>query len=181
MACVVALAVVASAAVLGVLSADEHPPGQPGDGAAPARVTNAAQDVLRRIQQAGLPVERATVHTPDSDPDHLLGEPDGYHSKVSFEDGRVDGGLVSDNDPGSVALGGVIEVFSTHADAEARARQLQRTAADIPTRAERGYLVRGVLLRLSPYLDERAAEQYRQVLGARPAPTDPPPGDVRDA
>ena len=183
MACVVALAVIGVAAAFGVVSADDQD-GAPGarlDGSTSQQVTQEARQVLALIQEAGLPIERPAVLSRDSDPDHLLGEADGYHSKASFEDGRVDGGLVVDNDPGSVALGGVIEVFQSAAAAKERATQLQRDADGIPTRSERGYLVRGVLLRLSPYLDEQQAEQYRRVLGAKPAPTPSPSTDVREA
>lgn len=178
-ACVVALAVVGAAVIFGVLSTDD--PGRGARGAGDGRVTREARDVLRQIQTAGLPVERPELLDPGSDPDRLLGEPDGYRSKLSFEDGRLDGGLVADNSPGSVGLGGVIEVFDSARDARARAVQLQRDAEGIPTRSERGYLVRGVLLRLSPYLDEWQAEQYRQALRARPAPTVAPSRDVREA
>lgn len=178
-ACAVALAVIAAAVSFGVLSTGDA--GRGPDVRGSGETTQEAQDVLRKIQRAGLPIERPRLLAPDSDPDHLLGEPDGYRSKLSFEDGRLDGGLVLDNAPGSVGLGGVIEVFGSSRDASARAVQLQRDAEGIPTRAERGYVARGVLLRLSPYLDERQAEQYRRALSARPAPTVAPTRDVRRA
>lgn len=177
----VALAVIGVAAAFGVVSADDRHHGPGPNGSASRQVTQEARKVLALIQDAGLPIERPTVLTRDTDPDHLLGETDGYHSKASFEDGRVDGGLVADNDPGSVALGGVIEVFESASAAKERAAQLQRDADGIPTRSERGYLVRGVLLRLSPYLDEQQAEQYRRAIGARRAPTAAPSADVREA
>lgn len=182
LACVVALAVIATAVTFGVLSTDDGGTGPDGArGGQGRQVTQEARDVLERIEAAGLPVERPKTHSRETDPDHLLGEPDGYRSKLSFEDGRVDGGLVVDNDPGSVALGGVIEVFGNARDARARAIQLQRNAEGIPTRSERAYVLRGVLLRLSPYLDERQAEQYRRALGASPAPTASPTPDIREA
>lgn len=183
MACVVALAVVGVAVAFGVVSAEdqEGAPGARPGGLAHQQVTREAHEVLSLIQEAGLPIERPTLLTRESDPDHLLGQADGYRSKASFEDGRVDGGLVVDNAPGSVALGGVIEVFESAAAAKKRATQLQRDADGIPTRSERGYLIRGVLLRLSPYLDEQQAEQYRRALGASPAPTPSPSADVREA
>lgn len=182
LASVVALAVIGAAVTFGVLSTDDSGTGRDGArGGQGRQVTQEAGDVLERIEAAGLPVEQPKVHSRDTDPDHLLGEPDGYRSKLSFEDGRVDGGLVVDNDPGSVALGGVIEVFGSARDARERAIQLQRDAEGIPTRSERAYVLRGVLLRLSPYLNERQAEQYRRALGASPAPTASPTTDVREA
>ncbi|WP_431780493.1 hypothetical protein [Streptomyces chumphonensis] len=155
----------------------------PPDGRAPSvtPVTAEAEAALRRLKRAGLPVEGYRSLTRGSDPDRLLGRADGYRSKLTFEDRRVNGGLVVDNDPGSVALGGVIEVFPDAASARARAEQLQRDALGIPPRAERGYLSGRVLLRLSPYLAEAQALEYRRALGAEPVPPASPPQDLRDA
>ncbi|MBU7597710.1 hypothetical protein JGS22_008780 [Streptomyces sp. P38-E01] len=180
-ACGVALAVIAAAVTFGVLSTDDADGGPDGAGGTSRAVTGEAREVLTRIEQAGLPIEQPILHRPETDPDHLLGEQDGYRSKLSFEDGRVDGGLVVDNDPGSVALGGVIEVFDSPREARTRAQQLQRDAEGIPTRSERAYVLRGVLLRLSPYLSEYQAEQYRRALDASPAPSASPTSDVREA
>lgn len=181
-ACGVALAVMGAAAALGAFLTD----GSAGPDSDQARstssaVTAEAKSVLRRLERAGLPLEHPVTMTPTTDPDHLLGHADGYRSKVTFEDGRVDGGLVADNDPGSVALGGIIEVFGDARSAQRRAEQLQRKALDIPARAEHGYLAGRVLLRLSPYLDEEQAEEYGQVLGARPVPAATRPPDIREA
>ncbi|WP_461030844.1 hypothetical protein [Streptomyces sparsus] len=180
-ACVVALSVTGAAATLGALTTDDRPVAPRSHAAeGTVAITAEAQSQLRRLQTAGLPVEHTATVTPSTDPDHLLGRPDGYRSKVSFEDNRVDGGLVTDNDPGSVALGGVIEVYADPATARKRAQRLQQEALGIPARAERGYLSGRVLLRLSPYLDEAHAEKYRKALGARPVPAASPAPDVRE-
>ncbi|MDK1475370.1 hypothetical protein QNO07_18425 [Streptomyces sp. 549] len=180
-ACVVALSVTGAAAALGALTTGDRPAAPRTQAAeVTVAVTAEAQSELRRLKSAGLPVEHEATLTPATDPDHLLGRADGYRSKVSFEDDRVDGGLVADNDPGSVALGGVIEVFADAEAARERAQRLQDEAVGIPARAERGYLSGRVLLRLSPYLDETHAERYREALGADPVPTSGPAPDVRE-
>ncbi|WP_219091972.1 hypothetical protein [Streptomyces sp. JJ38] len=143
-------------------------------------VTSEAEAALGRLRQAGLPVESVRVVTRSGDPDRLLGYADGYRSKLSFEDRRVNGGLVVDNDPGSVSLGGVIEVFPDAVAARERAEQLQRDARGIPPKAERGFLAGRVLLRLSPYLADAQALEYGRALGARPVPTLAPPQNLRD-
>ncbi|MCX2967888.1 MULTISPECIES: hypothetical protein [Streptomyces] len=144
-------------------------------------VTAEAEEALHRLERAGLPVEHVRTVTPRSDPDRLLGHADGYRSKLSFEDRRVNGGLVLGNDPGSVALGGVIEVFADAASARRRAHQLQRDALGVPSRAERGYLAGRVLLRLSPYLAEPQAAEYSRALKAAPVPGAVPTPLVREA
>jgi hypothetical protein len=179
-ACGTVLTVVGAAATLDAVLTDGAAGPDSGHSAPTgSAVTTEAEDVLGRLERAGLPVERPTVFTSETDPDHLLGHADGYRSKAAFEDNRVDGGLVADNDPGSVAMGGLIEVFGDTRAARRRAEQLQREALGIPTRAERGYVVRGVLLRLSPYLKAGQAEEYRRVLGARAIPTPSPSPDIR--
>ncbi|MEE1930158.1 hypothetical protein V1J52_18530 [Streptomyces sp. TRM 70351] len=174
----VVLAAVGAVVVLGARETRPQPAPRTPHTTVP--VTAEAEAALRRLERAGLPVERPRVVTRASDPDRLLGRSDGYRSKVSFEDRRVDGGLVVDNDPGSVGLGGVIEVFPDEGAARRRAEQLQREGLGFPARQERGYLAGAVLLRLSPYLADQHAAEYRRVLGARPVPPATPTPDVRE-
>ncbi|MFE6333382.1 hypothetical protein ACFVOK_09205 [Streptomyces sp. NPDC057798] len=70
----------------------------------------------------------------------------------------VDGGAVTAPDPGSVHLGGVIEVFPGVEAARIRAERLQAPAARSPAHAEHAYLKGRVLLRLSPYLTESVSD-----------------------
>ncbi|WP_410540496.1 hypothetical protein [Streptomyces sp. KL2] len=142
--------------------------------------TPEAEEVLRTLRQAGLPIENARPYIRhEADPDGLLGRASGYRSKVVFEDARVDGGQVADNDPGSVALGGAIEVYSDAEAARKRAEQLRRDAYGIPSRTERHYLGGKVLLRISPYLAEERADRYGAALGAAELPPPSPPSVLR--
>ncbi|MFF6874686.1 hypothetical protein ACFY9S_04990 [Streptomyces sp. NPDC012474] len=140
-----------------------------------ATVTDEAETVFRLVERAGLPAENSVLYThPDEDPDGLLGAPDSYRSKLTFEDRRIDAGAVTAPDPGSVQLGGAIEVFPGADAARTRAEHLQTSAARSPAHAERAYLKGRILLRLSPYLTESAADAYAAPLDAaevvRPAP-----------
>ncbi|MFI2634339.1 hypothetical protein ACH5A2_28755 [Streptomyces collinus] len=132
-----------------------------------ATVTDEAETVFRLVEGAGLPAENAILYThPDEDPDGLLGAQDGYRSKVTFEDRRIDGGAVAAPDPGSVHLGGAIEVFPGADAARTRVEHLQTSAPRSPAHAEHAYLKGRILLRLSPYLTESAADAYAAPLDA---------------
>ncbi|MER7404802.1 hypothetical protein ABT373_20470 [Streptomyces sp. NPDC000070] len=132
-----------------------------------ATVTDEAATVFRIVEGTGLPVENAVLYAHrEEDPDGLLGAQDGYRSKLTFEDRRIDGGAVTAPDPGSVHLGGAIEVFPGAEAARTRAERLQTSAARSPAHAEHAYLKGRVLLRLSPYLPESAADAYAAALDA---------------
>ena len=134
-----------------------------------------ADRVVRTLRAAGLPIRVTTAFTPANDPDHLLGAPGGCVSKVAFVDPRIDGGAVPDPDPGSVSIGGIVEVYPDAAAAGRRATALTRAAQGVPALAERDYLAGPALIRLSIYLHRRQARQYQRALHAvrvaSPTPT----------
>lgn len=155
---------------------------RPTASAGDATVTSQAQAALRRLRKAGMPVERVTDYTRhEQDPDRLLGRAGGYRSKAAFEDSRVDGGAVASNDPGSVGLGGVVEVFDSAAAARSRAMSLRQDAYGVPSRAEYHYLAGPVLLRISSYLQRDEADEYGAAVGAVRLPDPSPTPDLRPA
>nr|WP_143657564.1 hypothetical protein [Streptomyces sp. alain-838] len=95
--------------------------------------TGEAAAVFRLIRSAGLPVDHAVLYVSrDDDPDGLLGRPGGYRSKLAFEDCRIDDGTLSRIGPGSVQLGGVVEVFPDPEAARTRAQNLHAPMASLP-------------------------------------------------
>ncbi|WP_435841444.1 hypothetical protein [Streptomyces gardneri] len=92
------------------------------------------------------------VVTEDNDPNNLLGRPNQYTSKITFTDSRIKAGDVTGADPGRVELGGAIEVFTTAADAQARADYIQKVTKGMPMLVEYDYVSGPVLLRVSRYL-----------------------------
>lgn len=155
-----------------------HHQGRPTDTVV---VTDEAETVFRLVERAGLPVGNAVLYARhEEDPDGLLGAQDGYRSKLTFEDRRIDGGAVDALDPGSVHLGGAIEVFPGAEAARIRAERLQTSTSRSPAPAEHAYLKGRILLRLSPYLPESAADAYAIALDAsdavRPASAGPTAG-----
>ena len=73
-------------------------------------------DIIAEVPTAKMGV----VYTPDNDPNHLLGRPNGYTSKVSFTDSRVDPKLLQGQRPDALDAGGSIEVYPDAGGAQLR-------------------------------------------------------------
>lgn len=99
--------------------------------------------------------------TAANDPNHLLGRPGQYTSKVTFADTRIKAADVTDSTKGSVDLGGAIEIFADPAGAEARAKYIQAIAKSMPAVAEYDYVHGTVLVRVSHYLPPAQAAGYK--------------------
>ncbi|MEU2778731.1 hypothetical protein ABZ646_39160, partial [Streptomyces sp. NPDC007162] len=74
--------------------------------------------------------------TADNDPNHLLGRPNQYTSKITFDDTRISADDVSGTDKGDVERGGAIEVFGSPADVQARAKYIQSVTKSMPMLTE---------------------------------------------
>lgn len=99
--------------------------------------------------------------TAANDPNHLLGRPGQYTSKVTFADSRIKAADVTDSTKGSVDLGGAIEIFAGPAGATARAKYIQAIAKSMPAVAEYDYVHGAVLVRVSHYLTPAQAATYK--------------------
>ncbi len=130
-------------------------PGTPGD--------LSASELIAQLKASGLPVTSSIVYTAATDSDHLFGQSSGYISKAAFVDSRVPRDGLPDTNPGSVWLGGCVEVFRTPADAQQRQRFLMSQAVD-PAKAEYLYVRGPVLLRVSHELDVSYADGYGKIL-----------------
>jgi len=135
-----------------------------GVGGASSSATGAptAQQVVVKLQAAGLPVGRIKVYNASNDGTRLLGRPGQYTGKVNFRDTRIrDGGGGF-----AVSSGGSIEIFATRADAKRRSDFVSAIFASaspsIPS--ETDYLVGNAFLRLSHVLTPAQARKYEAVL-----------------
>ena len=118
---------------------------------------------------AKIPQMKVTIVFKDatSDPDHLLGQPDSYTSKVGFADSRMDPNGVDQTNPGAMDLGGRIEVFPDAAEATARVHYLQAAWKKTPSLGfEEDFTHGGVVVRLTGLLGPAVAKDYQQVLGS---------------
>lgn len=99
--------------------------------------------------------------TAENDPNHLLGRPNQYTSKVTFTDSRVKASDVSGTEKGDVERGGAIEVFANPTDAEARAKYIQAVTKSMPAFTEYDYVHGTVVIRVSHYLTPTQAASYK--------------------
>jgi hypothetical protein len=133
--------------------------------ASPAPGPQTAAQVVDGLKAAGLPITKVTVYTAETDPNDLLGRPNGYTSKAAFSDGRLKGDDVRGVEEGSVTLGGGVEVFATEAEARKRMQYIQSVLEAMEMLGtEYDYVEGPVLLRLSQLLTPEQAKQYARAL-----------------
>lgn len=100
---------------------------RPTSSPTPPAPTLDAKGVLDALKTAGLPLSNEAVQDENTDPNNLIGRPNGYLSRASFD---LPGG---DQDAEKYGLdrGGVIEVFPDTASAAARSKFIQDTLKSI--------------------------------------------------
>jgi hypothetical protein len=129
---------------------------------APA-VAMTATAVLGKLAAAGLPVSNGTTQDENTDPNKLLGRPNGYTSRASFD---VPGGD-SSAEAGSIDRGGVIEVFGDAAGVQRRADYIAGLLQQSPALGTEYHYANGpVLVRISGKVKPSVANQFGPVVAA---------------
>lgn len=145
-------------------SSDSKPQAAPSTASSAPAPAPAAMDAAAAFKVVAAAVPTATGNAPvtaESDPNHLLGRPGQYTSKVTFADTRIKTADTEGLQPGDVQLGGSIETFTTPTEAQARAAYIQAATKTIPALAEYDY-VHGVhVIRVSHYLTPTQAGEYK--------------------
>lgn len=101
------------------------------------------------------------VYTPDTDPNHLLGKPNGYTSEATFTDNRIRPADTAGVRPGSIQKGGSVEVFADASDATIRQQRLAQLEKNAPLPASEYTFTDGpALLRVSGRLTPAQAAEY---------------------
>lgn len=126
---------------------------------APALKALGAVDVFRVFGAAGIPVTDLTVFDAVNDPNHLLGRPGQYVSKVSFFDARH-----PKDEPDEVTRENTVEVFATPAAAKARRDYIARVTQGTPFLLQYQVLNGKVLARFDTILLPAEVEEYRVAL-----------------
>ncbi|MGW1811201.1 hypothetical protein [Streptomyces sp. NPDC002078] len=108
-----------------------------------------AQSAFQKIAASVSSAKLSGAVTADNDPNHLLGRPGQYTSKVTFPDSRVKAADAEGAKPGDVDRGGAVEVFADPADAATRAQYLQAVTKSMPALAEYDFVHATVLVRVS--------------------------------
>lgn len=114
------------------------------------------------IIHAAVPTSRYSMTvTAENDDNHLLGRPHEYTSAIKFTDTRVNRGDVMGAKKGDVDWGGGVEVFTNHADTQARATYIQAVTSKLPMFTEYDYVYDDCLVRVSHYLTPTQAADYK--------------------
>lgn len=135
--------------------------GSSASGAAVASKPLTASTAFTKLAGTVASAKLSGTVTADNDPNHLLGRPNQYTSKVTFTDSRINASDVSGSAQGDVNRGGAIEAFANAADATARAKYIQAVTKTMPALAEYDYVHGAILVRVSHYLTPAQAQQYK--------------------
>lgn len=165
----IATAAAITALVLAGCSNTSNSHGNSGSGAssAPAKANTAAATPLTastaftKLATTVPTAKLSSTVTATNDPNHLLGRPGQYTSKVTFTDSRIKASDVEFTKPGDVERGGAIEVFGSPSDAQTRAKYIQAVTKSLPALAEYDYIHGTVVVRVSHYLTPAQAAGYK--------------------
>ena len=101
------------------------------------------------------------VYTAETDPNHLLGEPNGYTAEATFTDNRISPADTAGVRPGSIQKGGSVEVFADASSATIRRQPLGQLERNAPLPAGEYTFTNGpALLRVSGRLTPAQAAEY---------------------
>lgn len=125
-----------------------------------------AEEIANKLKEKISSVGKIVVYTEETDLNKLLGRPNQYTSKATFEDTRLeqvnaDNEFLSEeerNEP----TGGTIEVFSNKDDMESRKEYTESLSASMPMLNQYIYAEGNALLRLDNDLTPTQAQEYEQ-------------------
>ena len=116
-----------------------------------------AEQLVTKMQEAGLPIDGVIVYDEKTDPNKLLGRPNQYPSKTNFADTRLD-----QTDPEN-PNGGTIEVFNNSSDLEKRKKHNEMVMEQYPVFTEYLFVHDNYIIRLSYDLTKDQAEEYKKI------------------
>jgi endonuclease YncB( thermonuclease family) len=149
-----------------------------------------AEQVVRQLGDHVRTSNLVTVVDAASDPNKLLGRPNGYLSKAVFADSRIDSDALLGAAGDGMEQGGSVEVFADEDGATARRTYIQEIGKRLPIVAGEYDFQNGpILLRASRQLTPPQAAEYSSALsdivaGKAPAPAlpvGPPASQVQSA
>jgi uncharacterized lipoprotein NlpE involved in copper resistance len=162
-----ALAAITALTLAGCSNTSTNNGSSGSSGSAPAKANAAASTPLTastaftKLATTVATAKLSGTVTATNDPNHLLGRPGQYTSKVTFTDTRIKASDVEFTKPGDVERGGAIEVFGSPSDAQTRAKYIQAVTKSLPALAEYDYVHGTVLVRVSHYLTPAQAVGYK--------------------
>ena len=136
---------------------------QPTPAATPADSPD-AQTIIGKLKNANLGLKNVQVQDEDTDPNNLLGRPNGYASKIAFSDSRVSRDDTVGAAKDAIERGGSIEVYPDSAGAKARATYIQEMLKATGFGAEYDYVKGPILVRVTGNLTPTKAMDYQAAL-----------------
>jgi hypothetical protein len=129
----------------------------------PESSKRSAGQVIKQLQDAGVPIDESQELTAANDPNELLGRPGQYTGKAFFHDARLPAEKNSlhpeliDADSG-----GSVEVFASEADAKKRADYVQAITESSGLFAEYSYLRGAAFIRVTGKLTPDQVKIYER-------------------
>lgn len=114
-------------------------------------------DIIASLKAQGIPIGEVATYTAVTDPNKLLGRPNGYTHKSNWLDTRIERETKDEID---VFDGGGIEIFPDNATAQKRMDKLQGLGASMSQLIEYNYVHGTVLLRVAKRLTPDQAAEY---------------------
>ncbi len=139
-----------------------------GAGGAPSSVDResskrTAGQVIKQLQDGGVPIDASQDLTAASDPNELLGRPGQYTGKAVFHDARLP---AEENSLHPELIdaesGGSVEVFASEADAKKRADYVQAITESSGPLAEYSYLRGAAFIRVTGKLTPDQVKVYER-------------------
>lgn len=121
-----------------------------------------AEDVVNKLKEKNTNVGTYVVYTEETDLNELLGRPNQYTSKVTFEDTRLE--QRSDDSENKEPVGGTVEVFNNADDMQKRKDYVASITSSMAVFAEYSYSNEYILLRLNKGLTPSQASEYETIL-----------------
>lgn len=128
-----------------------------------------SEEIALKLKEQNTNVGKIVTYTEETDINELLGRPNQYSSKTTFEDTRIeqtnqylDEDFFTEeerNEP----IGGTIEVFETEEDMLKRKKYLEDITSTMSVFAEYSYSKGVYLLRLNKSLTPTQAEEYEKI------------------
>lgn len=127
-----------------------------------------AEDIYNELKNKIADIGIVVVYNEETDINNLLGRPNQYISKVTFEDKRLeqvnkDNEFLSEEER-EKPTGGTIEVFANETDMKKRKEYIESIYLNMPVLSEYVYSKGNILLRLEKELTPEQAKEYEKAL-----------------
>ena len=125
-----------------------------------------AEEIVNKLKDKGLNIGKIVVYTEETDLNSLLGRPNQYTSKTTFEDTRLEQ-VNTDNEylteeERNEPTGGTVEVFKDKTDMEKRKSYIENLSSSVSIFNQYIYSNDYVLLRLEHELTPTQAKEYEE-------------------